>query len=166
MTSDSPSTAVAFHGASFASLWSVSKLEWVSLLASAVMLLATATAIPWAVKRLPVDYFIRPAPRHSLAMMIVRNVVGSALIVLGALMLVLPGQGILTILVGLVLVDFPIKHRILMKLLCRPTVARGLDLLRKKLGRPPFILPDRKTSPSRRARVTPFHARGGRYGTP
>jgi hypothetical protein len=155
----------------------MSKLEWVSLVGSLVMLVATAIAIPWAVKLLPVDYFVRPEPRHSLAMMIVRNVAGFALIVLGVLMLVLPGQGILTILVGLMLVDLPIKHRILLKLLYRPTVVRGLDLLRKKLGRPPFILPDRRgrgpprrpgyrRSRARRAPETPFHARGDRYGTP
>jgi hypothetical protein len=141
-------------------------LEWVGLVSTIVMLAATAAAIPWAVKRLPVDYFMRPPPRHSLGMMIVRNVLGAALVLLGVLMLVLPGQGILTILVGLMLVDLPIKHRVLVKLLCRPTVARGLDLLRRKLGRPPFILPGRQTSPSRKAPATPFHARGDRCGTP
>ena len=41
-----------------------------------------------------------------------RNAVGLVLVTAGLAMLVLPGQGIITLLVGIILMDFPGKHRL------------------------------------------------------
>jgi UPF0716 family protein affecting phage T7 exclusion len=72
---------------------------------------------------------------------IARNVLGALLIIAGIAMLVLPGQGILTILVGLSIVDLPIKHRIMRWLLQQPKVRDGIQHLRESGGKPPLVIP-------------------------
>jgi hypothetical protein len=57
-------------------------------------------------------------------------------------MLVTPGQGILTILVGLLLMNFPGKYRVERWLVTRPGVLRSLNRLRKRRGEPPFQVPE------------------------
>ena len=57
---------------------------------------------------------------------------------IGVLMLVLPGQGVLTILIGLTLLDFPGKRRFVRRLLMRPRVFRVINRLRRRFGRPPL----------------------------
>jgi hypothetical protein len=54
---------------------------------------------------------------------------------------VLPGQGLLTILLGLLFADFPGKRRLLRAILRRDSVWRALGALRKRLGREPFERP-------------------------
>ena len=113
-------------------------------LASATMFVAGVLAVPWVIRRLPVDHFVRPPPRHSLAERIVRNIAGGALLVCGVLMLVLPGQGLITLAVGLSLLDFPLKQRLLRAMLCTPAVASGLQWVRAKTGKPPLLLPPQR----------------------
>lgn len=62
----------------------------------------------------------------------------------GALMLVLPGQGILTILISITLLDFHGKFRLQRWVVSRPGVLDSINWLRKRRGRDPLIL-DRKT---------------------
>jgi hypothetical protein len=68
-------------------------------------------------------------------------VIGPALIALGIAMLVLPGQGLLTILVGLGILDLPFKHRLVGRLLSNPKVHGAIDKLRRKAGRGSLELP-------------------------
>jgi hypothetical protein len=107
------------------------------------MFVGTLAAIPWFVRRLPADYFVRPPPKHTLPVIIARNLLGVALIAAGIAMLILPGQGVLTILIGLSIVDLPIKHRIVQWCLEKRTIQEGLQHLRSKVGKPPLILPSR-----------------------
>ena len=116
-------------------------LELIIGIVSVTMFVGTLAAIPWLVRRLPPDYFVRPPPKHSLPKKIVRNVLGFALIAAGIAMLVLPGQGILTILIGLSIVDLPVKHRIMRWLLQRPKIQEGVQRLRSKAGKPPLVIP-------------------------
>lgn len=58
-------------------------------------------------------------------------------------MLVLPGQGILTIVLGISLLDFPGKRPFIRWLVSKPMVYRALDWLRKKTHSPPLDLPRR-----------------------
>jgi UPF0716 family protein affecting phage T7 exclusion len=69
---------------------------------------------------------------------VVRNVFGSLLLVVGVLMLVLPGQGLLTILIGLTLLDFPGKRRFVRRLLMRPQVLRVINAIRRRFGVAPL----------------------------
>ncbi len=55
-------------------------------------------------------------------------------------MLMTPGQGLLTILVGLVLTDFPGKHKIEQKLIAMPKVLSSLNWIRAKAKKPPLVL--------------------------
>ncbi len=108
---------------------------------SITMFVGTLAAIPWLVRRLPADYFVRPPPKHALHKKIARNVIGFALIAAGIAMLVLPGQGIITVLFGLSIVDLPVKHRIMRWLLQQPKVQQGVQRLRSKAGKPPLVIP-------------------------
>jgi len=57
----------------------------------------------------------------------------------GTAMLFLPGQGILTIILGVALMSFPGKYRLLFTLTTRPSVQHSLDWIRTKTGHPKFI---------------------------
>jgi hypothetical protein len=72
---------------------------------------------------------------------VLRNVVGLALIILGFLLSLpaVPGQGVLTMLVGLLLVDFPGKRRFERKLVARPGVLETMNRVRAWLRRPPLV---------------------------
>jgi hypothetical protein len=72
-------------------------------------------------------------------MRIGRNVLGGALFVAGIAMLVLPGQGILTIVAALMLLDFPGKRAVLRRAFERPRIRRALDYVRNRFGREPVL---------------------------
>jgi hypothetical protein len=113
-------------------------------------LLSFAVAILVLV-RLPRTYFApgqrasfldgRP-PWQRTAALVGKNVAGAVLVVLGLVLSIpgVPGQGLLTILVGLVLLDVPGKRRLERRILLVPTVRRGVDALRRRFGREPFLL--------------------------
>jgi hypothetical protein len=56
-------------------------------------------------------------------------------------MLFTPGQGVVTLLVGLSLLDLPGKRRFERRLIERPPVRRALDGLRRSVRRPPIEIP-------------------------
>ena len=122
-------------------------LGWLGLL-SLLMFFGSAVAIPWILVRLPADYFAssRPSPwrrgRRSpllhLPLRLLKNLAGLALLLLGLLLLVLPGQGLLTILIGVALLDFPRKYELLAWLLGRPGIRDSANWLRRKYARPPL----------------------------
>lgn len=102
--------------------------------------------IPWLVIRLPKDYFSanrrgESALRqyHPVVYWLIRllkNLFSAALIVAGILMLVLPGQGILSILIGISIGDFPGKYRLERYLVTRPGVLKSINWIRKKARKP------------------------------
>ncbi len=119
--------------------------EWlrvVLVVLSVAMFVGTLLAVPWLVVRLPPDYFVRPHRRRTLPAQVLRNALGVALVLLGILLLVLPGQGILTVLLGLSIVDLPFKRRLLERILHQRKVAEGIQSLRRKAGKPPLALPE------------------------
>jgi hypothetical protein len=77
--------------------------------------------------------------RHALSRL-GRNVLGCALVAAGIAMLVLPGQGILTILVGVMLLDFLGKPRLQRWLVARRPVLRTINGLRRRAGQAPLVL--------------------------
>jgi hypothetical protein len=64
---------------------------------------------------------------------------GIILIVCGLAMLVLPGQGIITLLIGLSLVPFPVKEKLERNLLAQKSVQSTLNWIRVKADKEPFI---------------------------
>lgn len=69
----------------------------------------------------------------------IKMIVGVFLLLCGIAMLALPGQGIITILIGLSLIPFPGKHKLEQSLLSRQTVRSSLNWIRSKAKKPPFI---------------------------
>ncbi len=101
--------------------------------------------------KLPSDYFCSHydrrvwsgrAPTLRIAAAIGKNVLGTLLIILGIIMSLpgVPGQGLLTVLLGVMLVDFPGKNRLEQKLLHRPAIRNSIDKLRARFGKPPLQL--------------------------
>ena len=123
---------------------------WASGL-SVLAVIATIVGVPWVVCRLPGDYFARQErvtwressaePIFAIIIGALKNLLGLLLVVLGLIMLVTPGQGILTLLIGLLLMNFPGKFRLERWLVSRPGVLRGLNWLRHRQGYLPFDVP-------------------------
>jgi len=124
-------------------------VEWM-MLSAAAMFIVTLAVVPLLIIRLPSDYFAHSRrlredldPRHPavrVTFIVVKNVVGALLIAVGIAMLVLPGQGLLTIVIGLTLVDFPGKYRVERAVVRQHTVHRAIDWIRTKAGKPPLEL--------------------------
>jgi hypothetical protein len=70
----------------------------------------------------------------------VKNLMGYVLIAAGIAMLVLPGQGMVTMLLGIILVDLPGKYRLERWLVARGPVFRSINWLRRRAGRDPLVL--------------------------
>jgi len=111
------------------------------IVVSIVMFVGSLVALPWIVRRLPPDHFVRPPKAHSLATKILRNVSGAVLVALGIAMLVLPGQGIIAILFGISVMDLDVKHRLIRKLLCQKKIQHAVQKIRSKAGKPPLVIP-------------------------
>ncbi|RMG17063.1 MAG: hypothetical protein D6731_04820 [Planctomycetota bacterium] len=119
-------------------------------LLSLLTLLASAAAVPVVVARLPADHFVRLPTTHKseghpllrLALRLLKSALGALLVGAGFAMLFLPGQGLLTLLAGLGLLEFPGKRRLELWVLRRRSVRRAVAWLRRRAGRPPLLLPD------------------------
>lgn len=73
---------------------------------------------------------------------IAKNVLGVFLICLGIVLSLpgVPGQGVLTILLGLIMVDIPGKRPLEARIIQRPSVLAAINKLRAKYGKPPLVL--------------------------
>jgi len=121
-------------------------------LASFAMFVVGLVATGYVLLRLPVDFFtnaLAPNPKRRFkhpalhyTWCVVRNVLGAGLVVAGIVMLVTPGQGLLTLVVGLMLVDFPGKRRASLKLIRRGYLIEGANRWRARYGRPAFEVPE------------------------
>ena len=67
-----------------------------------------------------------------------KNIIGALLVVAGIIMLIGPGQGILTILIGLIMMDIPGKRPLEAKLIKRPPVLAAVNRFRARYGKPPL----------------------------
>jgi hypothetical protein len=121
------------------------QLAIVLTFASVVMFLGSLAAVPWLIGRAPRDFFSRdekaPQSGISLPLRLLKNVAGLVLVGAGIAMLLLPGQGILTLIVGLALLDVPGKHALLVRMAKREKVMKALNYFRKKRNREPFDPP-------------------------
>lgn len=132
-------------------------LMWFAGAASIAIFLASLILIPALAVRIPPDYFAHPtrppglwANRHPalrLAIIGGKNLMGAVLMIAGAAMLLLPGQGLLTLLIGFLLLDFPGKYRFEKWLIARPACLRPINWIRARRNRPPLEIP-RAGSPS------------------
>ena len=112
---------------------------------SLIAFLFSAFGVSVVLLRLPVDYLSNPnspAPVKSnwkhLLSKLGRNLLGSVFLIVGMVMLLTPGQGILSIVVGLMLLDFPGKQYLVRKLLTKPRIFRTINRMRTAAKRPPL----------------------------
>ncbi len=117
--------------------------------ASAIGFIGTLIAIPVILVRLPADYIDTRTPRHwmkdhhpvlRLSGLVVKNVVGIVFLLAGFAMLFLPGQGVLTMLIGVSLMDFPRKRELEAKMVGQPSLLGVINSMRHKYGKPPLTL--------------------------
>lgn len=121
---------------------------------SFVAFFGSLLAVPWVIGRMRADYFLthwqqvetrhRRHPALALCIFVMRNGVGFVLVIAGVAMLVLPGQGLLTILIGICLMDFPGKRHLLDRLWQVPQVEQALNWIRRKKGKEEFVFPEKK----------------------
>ncbi|HZI51669.1 MAG TPA: PGPGW domain-containing protein [Terriglobia bacterium] len=116
---------------------------------SVIAFVGTLIAIPFILVRLPVDHFDVRVPRawmkdqHPVLRIIgrgLKNIAGAVFVLAGFAMLVLPGQGLLTLLIGVSLLDFPGKQKLEARIVGHPKVLGTVNSLREKFGRPPFTI--------------------------
>lgn len=116
----------------------------ISLLVSLLgMILATTLII-----RMPADHFTsmnaRPVYRHPavhVTWVCTRNLIGAVMIILGGAMIILPGPGLLSVLLGMSLMDLPGKRWLLLRGLRLKSVRQSLNWVRHKAGQPPLKFP-------------------------
>ena len=117
---------------------------------SLIILVGSLLVLPWLVARIPQDYFLhrrrQPLPwkdQHPVwraLLLIGKNLLGAILLCGGLLMLFLPGQGLLTIAMGMLLLDYPGKYWLERRVVAMPRVLSSLNWLRGKAGAPPLLV--------------------------
>jgi putative transmembrane protein PGPGW len=127
-----------------------SKDVWVVLgVVSGLFFIGTLIAIPILIVRLPDDYFIQNhrqtwlQNRHPVLRVsayVIKNLLGYVFLLAGIAMLMLPGQGILTMVIGVSLIDFPGKQKLQRQLIGQPAVLRTINRIRRKFGRKPLVV--------------------------
>ena len=118
-----------------------------ALFVGSVILSALLVGI--VVVKVPANYFSPNYQRDFLpnspwftrwGAVVAKNIAGVILVLAGVVMLIGPGQGVLTILIGLILIDIPGKRPFEAKIIERPAVRNAIDKLRAKYGKPPLVL--------------------------
>lgn len=130
-------------------------LTWGEVLAGlgifAISFTVSMALVSFVLVKLPATYFHSAHSRdfwvdRNRAMrwggLIMKNFIGLILIVVGVILSLpgVPGPGILTILLGLVMLDIPGKRPLETRLVKRPPVLRSINRLRERFGKPPLIL--------------------------
>lgn len=135
--------------------------EWVSsheaLLAAAgaasgAIFLLSAFAVPVLINMIPPDYFMKEKRRESVntvpgmllfaVLFFLKNLAGVLFIISGFILLFMPGQGLLTMFIGVLLVDFPGKWELQKRIIRKKKVADALNWIRRKGGKKELEIPD------------------------
>ena len=118
---------------------------------SVISLVVGILALPFLTTRIPADYFSHQRrhrmvpsghPASRLLLAAVKNIIGAVLVIAGLLMLVLPGQGLLTLAAGLMIMNYPGKYALERWLITRPYVLPAINKLRGRYQVPELQAPD------------------------
>jgi len=124
---------------------------WWLVVASIVMFVVSLAAVPLIVARIPEDYFTHHG-RHRMShnnhnlvagLMLsgLKNMFGAVLLLAGFIMLFTPGQGLLSILFGLMIMNYPGKYKLECWIIRKPLISRTLNYMRAKQGKTPLQKP-------------------------
>ena len=115
-----------------------------------VTFLANLALVSFILVKIPADYFrtsqgkflAKQSPVVRVLALVGKNIGGVILVVLGVLLSLpgVPGQGVLTILLGIMLLDFPGRRRFERWIVSSPKVFKAVNKLRKRFDKPPLIL--------------------------
>jgi len=137
---------IDFPNITISALWSIGVL-------TVIMFFGTLALLPIIVARIPADYFVRDRkkqhrdqkdPVRTILIRIVRNILGVLFIIAGVIMIFTPGQGLLSILIGVILTDLPGKMTVGRKIVQRPGVLRAVNWIRRKAQVPPLQVPNKE----------------------
>ncbi len=130
-------------------------LTWPTVVLGAFMFtlsfVLSSALVSYVLIKLPANYFHTSHARafwqdkHRAVRwsgVIIKNVVGVIIVVAGIIMSIpgFPGPGVLTILLGLVMLDIPGKRPLETKLVKRPAILRSINRLRAKFDKPPLVV--------------------------
>lgn len=130
-------------------------LTWRKVLIGAAIFLVSFFAnlgiVSLILVKLPADHFSKrrktkfwagPRPWLHAAKVIGKNIGGVLLVALGIVLSLpgVPGQGLLTVLLGIMLLDFPGRHRLEQKLLSKPSILNSINKLRARFDKKPLEL--------------------------
>ena len=123
-------------------------IVWWLVASSAFTFLASLILVPMLVVRIPADYFTHRKRHHKkpekyppvirIIVLIIKNVLGLILFCAGILMLVLPGQGLFTMFIGIMMMNFPGKYRLERWIVERGPVLKSINWLRDRAGHAPL----------------------------
>ena len=129
-------------------------LVWLGVF-SVITFVGSLLLIPVLCVKMGEDYFMPQrdkdetlAGRHPLlrwAGLILKNVVGVLLIAAGIAMLVLPGQGLLTSLIGIMMLNFPGKRSFELWMIRLPGVLKAINAMRARAKHAPLQLPPKNS---------------------
>ena len=112
---------------------------------------ASLAVVSFVLVKIPPTYFQKSHSRDFLAdrpavvrvlAIIGKNVLGLLLVALGIVLSLpgVPGQGILTILLGIMLLDFPGRRKLEHWLVSRPKIFATINKLRHRFSKPALVL--------------------------
>ncbi len=123
-------------------------LGWTAAVGIGAFVLSTVVGTA-VVVWLPEDYFVRgraapdgghPHRALRIVLLLAKNLIGGMVFLVGAIMAIpfVPGPGLLFMLIGIGLIDFPGKRALERRLLRVPRVLAGVNRLRARFGKPPL----------------------------
>lgn len=128
-------------------------LTWGAILGSIALFVVTFTIsillVAVVIVKIPANYFSSHYQRDFLpnsswitrwGAVVAKNIVGAVLVLAGVVMLIGPGQGVLTILIGLIMLDIPGKRPLEARIIKRPAVLAAINKLRAKYNKQPLEL--------------------------
>ena len=77
-------------------------------------------------------------------LVVIKNVLGLLLVGAGLVMLITPGQGILSLLIGFSMLDIPGKQNVVNRILGNRRIINTINRIRTRAGRRPLELPPRR----------------------
>lgn len=130
-------------------------LTWSRILLGAVLIVVSFAVVTFIVSlimvQIPANYFHSDYEHHFLTdknpilrwtVIIIKNIIGVILILLGIVMMFpgVPGPGVLTVLIGLILIDLPGKRKIEALIINRPTILNAVNNLRTRYNKEPLLI--------------------------
>jgi amino acid transporter len=122
-------------------------MSWLAVI-SLLTFLVTLFALPILIIHIPENYFLhkkrrypnnpRPAIGFRLVCRILKNILGVFFVLIGLIMLFLPGQGLLSILIGVMLMNFPGKYKVERAIIRNKKALSTINWVRSKAHRPPL----------------------------